>query len=204
VTCDRHSTRKRRAGAIRALPFPFPDSIHSSESSASRPRRRRTRPCDDSILEQPISPPDEAVSPIVPSPRRRRFHPIGDSRRPTCAAGSASRPDAQQPHAAARLSPQCLPPERLRFREQMRTAELEMFSAQLPPGRFGLQGGCHLRPSGYEHKSPDHHHKEKGTIHISEVAEFKTWAIVEVMGHVEYAGVVTAETIDREALGALR
>jgi hypothetical protein len=30
---------------------------------------------------------------------------------------------------------------------------------------------------------------------MSETAEFKTWAIVEVMGHVEYAGFVTAETI---------
>ena len=31
-------------------------------------------------------------------------------------------------------------------------------------------------------------------------AEFKTWAIVEVMGHVEYAGFVTAETIAGSAM----
>lgn len=31
-------------------------------------------------------------------------------------------------------------------------------------------------------------------------AEFKTWAIVEVMGHVEYAGYVTAETIAGSAM----
>jgi hypothetical protein len=31
--------------------------------------------------------------------------------------------------------------------------------------------------------------------HMSEAAEFKIWAIVEVTGHVEDAGFVTAETI---------
>jgi hypothetical protein len=35
---------------------------------------------------------------------------------------------------------------------------------------------------------------------MSEAAEFKTWAIVEVMGHVEYAGFVTAETIAGSAM----
>jgi len=35
---------------------------------------------------------------------------------------------------------------------------------------------------------------------MSEAAEFKTWAIVEVMGHVEYAGFVTAETIAGAAM----
>jgi hypothetical protein len=30
---------------------------------------------------------------------------------------------------------------------------------------------------------------------MSEAKSFETWAIVEVMGHVEYAGFVTAETI---------
>jgi hypothetical protein len=33
-----------------------------------------------------------------------------------------------------------------------------------------------------------------------ETTEFKTWAIVEVMGHVEYAGLVTAETIAGSAM----
>jgi hypothetical protein len=35
---------------------------------------------------------------------------------------------------------------------------------------------------------------------MSEKSEFKTWAIVEVMGHVEYAGFVTAETIAGSAM----
>jgi hypothetical protein len=35
---------------------------------------------------------------------------------------------------------------------------------------------------------------------MSEATEFKTWAIVEVMGHVEYAGFVTAETIAGSAM----
>jgi hypothetical protein len=35
---------------------------------------------------------------------------------------------------------------------------------------------------------------------MTEKAEFKTWAIVEVMGHVEYAGLVTSETIAGSAM----
>jgi hypothetical protein len=35
---------------------------------------------------------------------------------------------------------------------------------------------------------------------MTEKAEFKTWAIVEVMGHVEYAGFVSAETIAGNAM----
>ncbi len=35
---------------------------------------------------------------------------------------------------------------------------------------------------------------------MTETKEFKTWAIVEVMGHVEYAGFVTAETVAGSAM----
>ena len=35
---------------------------------------------------------------------------------------------------------------------------------------------------------------------MTEAVQLKTWAIVEVMGHVEYAGYVTAETIAGSAM----
>ena len=35
---------------------------------------------------------------------------------------------------------------------------------------------------------------------MTETTQFKTWAIVEVMGHVEYAGFVTAETVAGSAM----
>jgi hypothetical protein len=35
---------------------------------------------------------------------------------------------------------------------------------------------------------------------MTETKEFKTWAIVEVMGHVEYAGFATAETVAGSAM----
>ena len=35
---------------------------------------------------------------------------------------------------------------------------------------------------------------------MTEASQFKTWAIVKVMGHVEYAGFVTAQTIAGSAM----
>jgi hypothetical protein len=52
------------------------------------------------------------------------------------------------------------------------------------------------RNCAYEH--PESSTERTG--HRSKAAEFKTWAIVEVVGHVECAGFVTSETIAGSAM----